>query len=240
MKRKLIIITSIISAILVLGFCLFLLVLRPNIVNSILSKAEIYMDQKDYINAKKEISLALSLHSENLDAHILNYRLLLITGNEEEILEFSKNAYSKTKNQFFKNLSRDYEKESDFPRLNFESGNYAEEFIVKIINQKDGEEIYYVKNGVRGIYRGEIHIPKGRTQLLLSREGEKGGKEYIFFVGDATEKATLSHQSGIYDAPFYLNITSEGEIFYTLDGLSPTDKSEKYTSPIKIEKTTIL
>ncbi len=242
MKRKLAITTAIITAMLVLSFCLFLLVLRPRIVDSLLLKAETYMDKKEYSLAEKEINSVYALHSGNLDAHILNYRLLLITGKDKkELFDFVKKAHGKTKNIYFKNLTEDYEKEiKDSPRLNFESGNYAREFIVKVINQKEGENIFYTLNGEKHSYTGEIKIPQGRTQLLLFREGEKGGREYIFYVGDTVEKATLSHQSGVYDAPFYLNITSEGEVFYTLDGLSPTENSEKFIAPLKIEKNTML
>lgn len=45
----------------------------------------------------------------------------------------------------------------------------------------------------------------------------------------------LSHPSGFYDEPFYLEITGGGSIYYTLDGSEPDETSLRYTGPILID-----
>lgn len=55
--------------------------------------------------------------------------------------------------------------------------------------------------------------------------------------------ATFSHQSGVYTAPFTLEVsysTDTGEIRYTTDGSNPTAKSLKYTNGLNIDKDVVL
>ncbi len=245
MKRKYIIL-SIFIIVFISGLLSYLFLIRPRIVSSSYSKAETYMDKKEYALAQKELDYIYKLDSRYLKAYILNYKIYTLTEkNENEIFEFVKKAYKKTKNQYFKNLLKDYESlltDLEIPKLNFQSGNYSKEFIVKIINLKDNEQAYYVLNGEKKRYEGAITIPSGRTRLVVykNKNGKDSkGKEYIFYVGDLNEKTVFSHSSGVYENEFFLIATSEGEIFYTLDGSEPSETSQKYTSPIKIKDNTV-
>ncbi len=69
----------------------------------------------------------------------------------------------------------------------------------------------------------------------------------LYGVSDIESKvsptAVLSHQSGVYNAPFNLSINYSnvsGEIKYTLDGSDPTDKSIKYENGVTIDKNTVV
>ena len=52
---------------------------------------------------------------------------------------------------------------------------------------------------------------------------------------DNVEDISFSRESGFYDNDFYLKIYSpRGEVYYSLDGTDPTNKSIYYTEPIHI------
>ncbi|MBK8807003.1 MAG: InlB B-repeat-containing protein [Bacteroidales bacterium] len=55
-------------------------------------------------------------------------------------------------------------------------------------------------------------------------------------------KLSTNIQSGLYNSPqkVELTATSEGQIYYTLDGTTPSSKSLKYSAAIDIDKTTVL
>ena len=48
-------------------------------------------------------------------------------------------------------------------------------------------------------------------------------------------EVTFSVESGFYDEPFYLELTGEGEIHYTLDATDPDENAMLYTGPLLIE-----
>lgn len=62
------------------------------------------------------------------------------------------------------------------------------------------------------------------------------------FVSKKTDKPTFSLKSGFYDSDqqVSINATSGAKIYYTLDGKEPTLQSEKYSSPITINKNTVI
>jgi hypothetical protein len=55
-----------------------------------------------------------------------------------------------------------------------------------------------------------------------------------------SKKPTFSLKSGFYKCEQIVELSSDGEIYYTLDGSHPTKESLHYNSPIIIDKTTVI
>ncbi len=51
---------------------------------------------------------------------------------------------------------------------------------------------------------------------------------------------TFSHDGGIVSESFELELTGDGEIYYTVNSSTPTKDSNKYSTPIKIDKNTVV
>lgn len=60
----------------------------------------------------------------------------------------------------------------------------------------------------------------------------------ILNINNKDNELTFSHPSGFYSNEFDLEIKGRGNIYYTLDGSVPTEKSIKYTGPIHISDAT--
>ncbi len=58
------------------------------------------------------------------------------------------------------------------------------------------------------------------------------------FAAEAQEAPVFSVPSGVYEAPFSLTISGQGDIYYTTDGSLPTTSSIKYTGPISVTSRT--
>lgn len=108
----------------------------------------------------------------------------------------------------------------------------------------EGETVYLGKNGA---YIDAMVVPAdleqnrsygrvGNVCMYLSEltfgSTNSGGYEAIVSV-PAADVA-----SGVYQDSFMLNLSAEGDIYYTLDGTRPTKNSKKYTGPIKIDGVT--
>jgi len=57
-----------------------------------------------------------------------------------------------------------------------------------------------------------------------------------------TDPSTLSHEGGFYDSNITVSITQDSadEIYFTLDGSTPSRSSTPYTNPLNIRQTTVL
>lgn len=78
-------------------------------------------------------------------------------------------------------------------------------------------------------------------QYIYFQKSTPGAKNII---DGYISETIFSHKRGFYSAPFNVNlsnINSNCDIYYTLDGSSPTPvNGTKYTSPVLIDKTTVL
>ncbi len=115
------------------------------------------------------------------------------------------------------------------------------------LDSENGERLYLSDSF--GSIVDEVTVPPLAYNTVYARanDGERWG---IFTPTPGRENASaqavlpenlqspvFSCESGFYEESFYLEMSSESgeEIYYTLDGSIPTDKSFHYTAPILIE-----
>lgn len=96
----------------------------------------------------------------------------------------------------------------------------------------------YKKNYATAIYIiiGLV-ITLGLSLYYYSTLEEEDFSVSIYSYSNLIEQPEFSHASGIYDAPFQLQLSApEGyEVYYTTDGSKPTVESIKYTEEIRID-----
>ncbi|OON98057.1 MAG: hypothetical protein ATN36_01670 [Epulopiscium sp. Nele67-Bin005] len=134
-------------------------------------------------------------------------------------------------------------------------GSFDEEQFITLETKTDDTIIYYtldgsnttVENGI--IYDGKpIHISQPTTIKAIATKFDMVTSPMMvqyYEVPDKNQVTTprTSIQSGVYNEAQLLHlstITEEAQIYYTLDGTTPTIDSIKYEEPIFIENTTTL
>ncbi|MBO4562702.1 MAG: CotH kinase family protein [Clostridia bacterium] len=135
-----------------------------------------------------------------------------------------------------------------FPETTLEAGGY---FIVYCSGNaapdqapfkisSSGETVYLFREGTL--------VDRVKVPGDLNKDASYGrigkGFEYMSTVTPGAENVTgyqadlpaptASLPSGAYDAPISVELKGEGDIYYTLDGTEPGEKSKKYTGPIEV------
>jgi parallel beta-helix repeat protein len=117
-------------------------------------------------------------------------------------------------------------------------------------NQDPNPKIYYTINGTTPTtkskkYTTPINITKTTTLKYLAVD-QAGNKSPIYTqkytIDKVAPKVSVNVKGGSYKTSqkVTLKISEDGNIYYTINGTTPTTKSKKYTTPINITKTTTL
>ena len=135
------------------------------------------------------------------------------------------------------------------PKASPSGGNYDEEVSVRLTCTTPGATIYYTTDGKTPTTDSKKYtkpIPVGKYTIIKAiavKDGMKDSKqlkeEYEFTV--ATPIA--DPPGGTYSEIQYVTLSCETEdatIHYSLDGSEPNENSPVYTTPIKIDRNTIL
>ena len=127
----------------------------------------------------------------------------------------------------------------------YASGNGGEEASFKL--SSDGEELYLSTmdeecvdllvipqvppDASYGRYQGQLYY---YDQPTIGKENTAG------YTG-VVEKPVADVATGLYAEPFQVNLSGEGQLYYTLDGSDPTSESHLYDgAPIQVQGTTFL
>lgn len=129
------------------------------------------------------------------------------------------------------------------PKPSKSSGTYDDNILVDF-NVKGN--IYYTLDGSEPteaslVYNEAIAVGKSAVLkvMIVNDDGSVTRLEdYIYEIKPNVPFA--NNEAGEYDTGVDITLTGEGDIFYTVDGSTPTPKSNKYTMPIPITSNTIL
>lgn len=146
------------------------------------------------------------------------------------------------------------------PTFDPTTGTYHSEQQVKITSTDTNVTIYYTTDGTdpatstsRKQYTGAITIGEGETTLKAIAVS-KDDDSYVSTVASATYKVqipdvilpdapTFSVASGTYTSALTVELktaTDGATLYYTTDGSEPSESSSKYTSPIAVDKSTVV
>jgi len=134
-----------------------------------------------------------------------------------------------------------------------EPGEYKIVFLGRLFSLSEGETLYlFNKMGkiidkveVNGTEIDKVCAWNPDSKEWLYNQAPSPGKENLFNI-EKTQYLPdnivpqLSHESGFYQEPFYLEIEIDGDydIYYTLDGSSPSQETKLYKEPILMEDVT--
>lgn len=173
---------------------------------------------------------------KNNTKEIINLNNYYLTNNNNEITKYKLPNIELKPNQLYiimlsgnTNLTN-----SSYYHANFKLSNIDSLYITDGKNIIDSMFISDIplnysmgRNKQNGFYYFNEPTPKGEN------------KEGILQVSNPVE---VNYESGIYNdiENISLELKANGTIYYTLDGTNPTIYSNKYTSPIKLNKTTVV
>jgi predicted transglutaminase-like cysteine proteinase len=131
------------------------------------------------------------------------------------------------------------------PIFSKSEGTYDQSVTVKI-SSKAGAKIYYTTDGSTPTvkskqYTSAIKLTKTTTLQAIAVLGKSKSTVASSVYTVQVTKPVFSVEAGYYTKNQTITITgmdSKTTIYYTTDGSTPTTKSKKYTSPIKVKKYT--
>jgi len=207
---------------------------------------------RDYLNSVKLpeliITEVLPTNSSFLAVGGKYYDIVEVMNNSDKAIDLSQ--YTLT----------DKQKEPEryrFPKVSLRPGEF---FVVYCSGQTslgenhtsfkisaNGEDVYLAKDKQlcdmitvpSDVAKNESY---GRTgnKLLYYSKPTPGDKNADGYDNTAMSAPKASVQSGLYDKALSVELEGNGKIYYTVNGLRPTEKSAVYAEPIKIDKTTTI
>jgi hypothetical protein len=90
--------------------------------------------------------------------------------------------------------------------------------------------------------KGDISIKSLNGNVVYMIPTPKTKNSTAYSKLEITKEPTFSKESGFYSSNITVTLTQDdgADIYYTLDGSTPTKDSTKYNSPITIDKTTVI
>ncbi|AIQ46358.1 hypothetical protein R70723_11080 [Paenibacillus sp. FSL R7-0273] len=135
------------------------------------------------------------------------------------------------------------------PSANSEDKYFITEMAVELVTQEQGARIYYTLDGSTP---NETSLLYSKPVVLKSTTTINAvtiipGKEYSNVFSDTWFQKAVAPTAAAADRFFVDNLTvvlkteePGGSIYYTLDGSKPDEKSQRYSTPIVLEKTTTI
>lgn len=104
----------------------------------------------------------------------------------------------------------------------------------KIIDELNCGKLY------AGISCGRL--PDGKTERVIFKTPTPSSPNNVPTYGGVTSEPEFSNKGGFYIEPIHITLKGEAStiIRYTMDGSEPTAQSQVYSSPILIDKTTVV
>ncbi len=225
--------------------------ISPGEVNTTLGKIEY---QKELDKAPKDIIISEVMNSnysylpQNGNQY---YDWIELYNNSDKDIDLSKYSIANDKDD--PNMFK-------FSNVTLKSGSY---YILMAsgntnLSNKSYEHINFKLSSATGLllYKEDklidsmylYEIPRGNSYGRNTEYGHyfyqkptPGAKNDINGVKEVSIKPSISKSGGVYNVEkLELAMEGLGDIYYTLDGTNPTNKSTKYTGPITLNKTTIV
>jgi hypothetical protein len=137
------------------------------------------------------------------------------------------------------------------PGISLASGTYSTIQMVTLKDQSPGAVLHYTLDGTTPTassptYPGPMYVVKTETLRVIALENGYPSSPVAsasYTIQLSLDEPVLSLKSGTYTGTQTVTVTdgtSVAQIFYTLNGLTPTASSPKYTGPITIGKSETL
>lgn len=210
------------------------LMLNSKDINVRLLMTDVYKRLNNITSAISMLKETLVIDSNNADAAtqlIELYSNYNFTGELNTYLEQIKGTpLADALGQFYLNR----------PYFSIEGGNYDKYISVEIVSQENSD-IYYTVDGTKPTtsaikYSGQIRLRGGTTQIravAVNKTGDLSIETSNEYTVNSTvpDNPIINPASGQYSSPLQISITvpENCQVYYTLDGSEPTEKSYLYT-----------
>ena len=129
-------------------------------------------------------------------------------------------------------------------------GSYTDQVVVEFRTENDKDLIYYTTDGTQPVRGGKntkqfikpMLVTEDTTFKAIGYNSQSGGEtletstfEYKVTNSGKTAVPVFSKLEGTYGDAIDVELTADGDIYYTVDGTEPTTASTKYELAIKVE-----